>query len=125
MNIFNKWNLPAIVWGLVILILTSIPTLATPDLGINFEDKIGHLGVYFIFELLLMRAFVKGDIQLLNKGRIAAVLCATAFAALDEIHQLFIPGRSGDVFDFFADVIGILLALFTFRMLNRVVLKWH
>ena len=109
-SLFNRWTFPAFFWGLVILFLTSYPKITLPDIGISFEDKLGHLGIYFIFSFLLSRAFVKGDLRRLKNGVGKAIFLGALFAVFDEIHQIPIPGRTGDVLDVFADIIGILLA---------------
>ena len=31
---------------------------------------------------------------------------AASYGVFDEVHQLFVPGRSGDLYDWFADVSG-------------------
>jgi len=40
------------------------------------------------------------------------LLISVLFAASDEIHQYFVPGRQCDIYDFLADTIGIILGLF-------------
>lgn len=119
---FVRWYLPAILWGLTIIILTSIPRLAPPDLGFEMEDKLAHLVVYFIFQGLLIRGMARGYFA---KGAVIlkASLFSLVFGAVDEIHQLFIPGRAGDPFDFIADSIGILLAGLSFFLIKRIVAK--
>ena len=37
------------------------------------------------------------------------------YAAIDEIHQLFVPDRAGRVVDVFIDSIGILIGIAIFR----------
>jgi VanZ family protein len=37
---------------------------------------------------------------------VAAVVISTLYGVSDEYHQLFVPGRSFDVFDMLADFIG-------------------
>jgi len=90
--LLNRWTLPAIFWSLVILFLTSYPQITLPDIGISYEDKLGHLGIYFIFSFLLSRAFVRGEIVRLKHGVGKAILIGVLFAIFDEIHQIPIPG---------------------------------
>jgi len=42
-----------------------------------------------------------------------------SFALSDEIHQFFIAGRTCSFFDFIADIIGILLVYFLFRLKDK------
>ena len=46
-----------------------------------------------------------------NKRYAAAWLLTVCYAATDELHQRFVPDRSGNVFDVFVDGTGALLAL--------------
>ncbi|MFP4459191.1 MAG: VanZ family protein [Candidatus Zixiibacteriota bacterium] len=38
------------------------------------------------------------------------IICAS-YSALDEIHQYFVPNRNSDIYDFIADLVGILMSL--------------
>lgn len=49
----------------------------------------------------------------------AALVCAVLAAALDECHQLFVPGRAGRVRDVAVDVIGSAAGLFLFALVRR------
>ena len=52
---------------------------------------------------------------------IAAWFFAVAYAATDEIHQLFVPDRSGNGFDVCVDATGALLALVVVWGIPRIV----
>lgn len=49
----------------------------------------------------------------------AAFFSAALFAAVDELHQAFVPGRTPDLRDLLVDVAGILAALAVIRWLAR------
>ena len=75
-----------------------------------FERKAAHMFLYFVLILLLWLALTP-----LLRGRkrqagLAAALCA-ALAGLDEVHQTFIPGRSGQPRDVAIDLAGAAVAL--------------
>lgn len=83
------------------LTATSIPNLAMP--GPSGTDKVGHFLMYCMFGFLLQRAAA----PMRAPRTLGMVLAGVAvFAALDEWHQGFIPGRAADVADFVADVAG-------------------
>ena len=75
-----------------------------------FERKAAHMFLYFILILLLWLALL----PLVRGGKrqvgLAAVLCAL-LAGLDEYHQTFIPGRSGELRDVCVDLAGAALAV--------------
>ena len=45
------------------------------------------------------------------RGALFAVLLAVALGLLDEVHQLFVPGRSGEILDLVADTAGACVAV--------------
>ncbi len=113
----RRWG-PSLLWGATILLLTSIPGRAIPAAPvIPGLDKVVHLGLYATFGWLV------GGALLLSldgapraepgaRGALAWAMGALAlFAAADEWHQQFIPGRGADVLDWTADVAGAALAL--------------
>jgi len=112
---FVRWALPAWIWGTFIAVMTSLPRIELPKTGLTFTDKILHAGVYFIFAFFVARARMQGNV---TKSAAAlkwtAVFC-TVFAIVDEIHQIFIPNRFGDVADGLADIFGVFLALLFFK----------
>jgi VanZ family protein len=96
----TRW-LPPIVWAAVVLTATSLPNLSIP--GPAGSDKVGHFFMYCMLGFLLQRAAA----PVRSARRLAFVAMGVAvFAALDEWHQGFIPGRAADVADFVADVAG-------------------
>lgn len=77
-----------------------------------FVRKAAHMTEYFLLALSLQLPlscwFSK---QLKPKLRVLAGFCATViFASLDEFHQSFVPGRSGNFTDVCIDSTGALIA---------------
>lgn len=75
--------------------------------------KAAHVGVYFIFSLLLFRA-VRGE----RKGwefrwAAAAVAIAAGYAVIDEAHQFFAAGRGSSIRDTLLDTVSAILAQLT------------
>lgn len=82
--------------------------VATVEVLSFFERKAAHMFLYFIlmmFLLMAFGAFVRGSF----KHAIVAGLFCAGFAALDEFHQTFIPGRSGSLQDVVVDMAGALI----------------
>ena len=112
---FIFYYLPPILWGLAIFISSTIPGKSLPSIDIWDWDKFAHLCVNFVFAFLLYRAFLKKRLAPSREWfRVIFVVCFIAvFAATDEYHQLFVPGRNCDVFDWMSDTMGgVLFALF-------------
>ena len=97
---------PLIFWALLIFYVSSISSLRTPDIGFSPSDKLAHIVEFGIFGFLLQRSFVawRGpSVQVY----ILVFIIGVAYAGLDEVHQLFVPGRQGDWGDWVADSLGV------------------
>jgi VanZ family protein len=95
-----------VAWAAVILTLTSIPAPEFAPIGafaFPGADKLVHAAMYGVLGVLLARA-AGMPVPLRTLGRLLAGV--VLFAAADELHQRFIPGRSADVLDGMADVAG-------------------
>jgi VanZ family protein len=72
--------------------------------------KGGHVVEYFIFSMLVLRA-----VGIMREGwKLRAALTALAMAAIyagvDEIHQVFVPGRGASIRDALLDIAAAVLA---------------
>ncbi len=113
----RRW-LPPLLWAAFILVLTSLPGSAVPDVGNvpSGTDKVVHATIYAVLGWLSVRAF---DPTRLNCAKCAIVVAGIAlFAAAGEWYQLLIPGREPDVWDWVADLIGAVLGV-TMGVLTR------
>ena len=110
---------PMFVYWLILLTATSLPAKDLPNTGVN--DKIEHFSAYLILSLLL--AFALSIQKRYKKARerssLYTLIIVGIYAAADEIHQLFIPGRDcqfGDwVADFLAAIIAVAVIGYIFR----------
>ena len=86
--------------------------LSIAPLPEEVSDKTGHFVAYAGLGLLCVRA-VGGGLPCRVVLRVAALALAiaAAYGAFDEIHQWFVPGRSADIRDWFADVSGVLIGI--------------
>lgn len=75
-----------------------------------FERKAAHMFLYFVLALLVLFALSYLLRKKTARGAAAALLCAV-LAGVDEIHQTFVPGRSGQFRDVCIDLAGGALAL--------------
>lgn len=69
--------------------------------------KLAHFTLYFILGLLVFN-YIK---YFNNKTILISLIICILYAVTDEIHQLFIPGRAGQVFDVFIDTFGSLTSI--------------
>ena len=67
--------------------------------------KSAHFTLYFILGILVF-LFVKDFTTMKYKVVLISVLVVLLYSISDEVHQLFVPGRSGEVFDVMIDTMG-------------------
>lgn len=114
---FLKFRLPVLAYLILIFILSSISRLDTPEIGLSFTDKWIHFLEYSVLGFLLIRNFQnETNKKLQNNAFLITFLFGTFYGASDEIHQFFVPNRSCDIFDWFADTCGILLGIFVWKL---------
>jgi len=111
--------LPIFLWSALIFWLSSIPGLESGLEGkTDFTlRKLAHLAEYGILAALWLRALVVAGIPR-RKAFLFTILFGVAFAALDEIHQLYVPNREGKFYDVLIDSLGILAGAGIFNFLK-------
>lgn len=115
----------AIVWGVIMLILLLLPPNDLPDAK-KFElfagiDKVVHMGIFFVLAILLywesaMKSQWKGNMWITTAK---VVVSTVIFAFLTEEAQKHVSSRTADMYDIYADCIGIGMATFAFLLLYR------
>jgi len=112
----RRWILP-VGWAALILAVTSIPGSAVPDVGVESTDKLVDLLLCAALRALTMRALGASD----RPARLVIVVtvAVSIFGAVDEMHQLLVPGRSGDIADWLADAIGGMTGAVLFTVMGR------
>lgn len=100
-----KHILPPLLWAGLIFYLSSIPSLKTQfGIGDLYLRKAAHIFMFFVLVMLIAPNWTENKL----KTRIAAVLIGMLYAASDEYHQKFVPGRFMTVMDIAINWIGCL-----------------
>ena len=74
---------------------------------VPYVDKLAHAAVFGVLGLLFIRAWLEGEVGVVNARVVGfAVLFTALYGITDEIHQMFVPGRSPAVGDVIADALG-------------------
>jgi VanZ family protein len=101
---------PVLLWAGLIFGLSSVPDLGT---GLGTWDlvlrKLGHFCEYAVLGVLLLRATGREPV---------AAAAGVAYAASDELHQHFVPGRHAAFRDVAIDAAGVLAGLLLARRLR-------
>lgn len=122
---FLKHTLPAILWALVILILTLMPGRFIPPAGI-FEifhpDKLVHIAVFVALIVLFLRGFLKQDeFQLLKRHSviIAFTGCVIYGFFLEVMQGTLLTDRYFEWLDTTANTIGCIIGVVAFRYFKQ------
>lgn len=110
---YTKW-LVLVVWMVVIFVFSSqghevssgqsqgvlriVSDLANLTLPEWVVRKGAHIFLYFVLGLLAYNV-LRGCSKSTRAGVVLSVLIVLAYATSDELHQLFVPGRSGELRD--------------------------
>ena len=90
----------------------------------QYPDKVMHTILYagfgFVVYLTLKHS---SNSTLRNYAFIAAIIIGTVYGASDEFHQSFVPGRSANIKDLYADIIGLILAQTIIFIKDKLYLK--
>lgn len=114
---FAVWKGPALLYAAVIFIMSALPGGEIPEMPFRFGDKLVHALEYGLFGIFLYRAF-RFPSSHPNPLRMTLAF-GILYAASDEIHQFFVPGRFCSVADFFADCAGLAFFAFLSSRIHR------
>lgn len=103
-NTLIAWG-PAAAWAVVLFLLSSQGELPSP-LVFPYGDKVAHLGLYTVLGALLAWGR-RSSGSAAPHERI--MLAGVFYGATDELHQLWVVGRSASLTDFFVDAVGVTL----------------
>lgn len=109
---------PAAIWTAFVLWLGSRTwDNVGRDWNWQANDKVLHFAIYGMLGLLLSFGWRAAGRQ----PRPALVILAGVFVGLyDELHQLTVPGRSGDYRDFLVDVVAVIFGFTLIFLLQRL-----
>ena len=99
------------------IVLTSLP--GNLSLSVGVSDKIEHFGAYGLLSvfLYLNLLFQKKYVLLKKYPATFTLIIASLYGMFDELHQLFVPGRTADILDWTADFLGSLLAVLIIKLI--------
>ena len=154
LRLFTFYYLPLIVWMMVIFsmstgagssghsihIISIVLQRISPSLlasltpfqldALNFGlRKLAHISEYMVLMLLSVRAFQYGRSELHWRCFWGALGLSMLFAASDELHQVFTPGRTPAIRDVLIDSTGaafcflLLLGHFILKSIERKLQK--
>ena len=108
--------LPVFLYCLAIFIQSSYPTPEQTG-KLPHIDKILHLVGYAVLGILFLRGFRNSKFNSHSSFiKVASVVLAGLYGALDELHQHFVAHRSADIWDVFFDFTGALFGICVYML---------
>ena len=105
--------IPVFVYMMAVFYISSLTSSEIPGSG-GIDLSFLHIGEYFILSLLIFRAL--GYYKIDKKKRILlSILLSFLYGITDEIHQIYIPGRTFDFLDMIFNLVGSSLILYKTR----------
>ena len=98
----------------------SGPVTATPGPSPSYKLAIAHVVEYAVLSALAFRLFASYDVRPGVRLWGATLLLAIVYAATDELHQAFVPGRVPAWVDIGYDSAGALIGLMAAELLVRL-----
>jgi len=85
----------------------------------NLIRKYAHGVVYLVLGMLVMNAFAVSGIRGCKAFIFSLIFCLI-YAASDEIHQLFVPGRGAKETDVLIDALGAVIGMLVYNIICRL-----
>ncbi|MFD1628971.1 VanZ family protein [Pseudopedobacter beijingensis] len=120
-----KYQLPAIIWSIVVLVLCNVPPSSfqtAPKFFFEGFDKMAHLGFFYVLAVLLFYGKIRQqrsyEYSWLTIIKIV-VLTACIGGGIEILQWKVFTYRSAEWWDFFSDMIGVGMAIFSYLLLHR------
>lgn len=89
------------------------------DKYVTFVRKSAHFTIYLLLGLSII-SLIKEYRQIDIKSLIIALIISVLYAVSDEIHQILVPGRSGEIRDVLIDSIGSLTGIYLYYLFYKI-----
>lgn len=131
------WFVPTVVWMVVIFQFSAQEAQVSAGLSLKVSEKVAdvlhetvmtgypedqiveivhpivrkcaHMAEYAVLYTLLFLSFFFS--MLATRSAAVSVVISFIYACIDEVHQMFVPGRSGNYMDVCVDMTGVLAAV--------------
>lgn len=82
--------------------------------------KTAHFGIYLVLGILVINFLCEYNIKHII---LASIIVCLLYSITDEVHQLFIKGRSGEVRDVLIDTAGSLVGIYSYYIFKNKFIK--
>lgn len=84
--------------------------------------KLAHFSIYTIGGFLIMN-YQYGTNKKEYRKILYSIIFGGSYAITDEIHQIFVPGRSGNMFDVGIDILGVVTGVLIYITFREILKK--
>tara|TARA_B100001564_G_scaffold29999_1_gene22081 strand:- start:440 stop:787 length:348 start_codon:yes stop_codon:yes gene_type:complete len=106
----NRWLNSFYILFLISLYLFFTPLESDSQKIFPHSDKVGHFSIFFLMTIFLVIGRLKKNY---------ALIFCILYALFVEIVQTFLNYRTGSIFDFVSDILGITFAIFFILFLEK------
>lgn len=106
----------------IVRTIQSFGVSAPADLLTILVRKAAHISAYFVLGILLFNLLKEYGLAV-KKMIFVSIAVAMLYACTDEIHQMFVPGRSGEVRDVLIDTAGAAVGVAVYAALHSRLYK--
>ena len=105
----------AVAYLIILFVATHVPTVGAG--GPSFSDKWAHFSAYLLLGVLVLAGWELTIGKLQPRHYFAVWLAGVVYGAFDEWTQIPV-GRTCDMSDWGADVVGVTLGIIVYQMLR-------
>lgn len=96
------------------------------SINVEYQDPLWQPLIFLlrksahILEYMILTFLTYGALEFKDKRILKTIVIVFLYACSDEIHQLFVNGRSGSFIDVLVDMIGVMVALLFLKAINMI-----
>lgn len=111
-----SWVFTLVIAALIFFFSTFQSDPVPRIYAFGLKSIIYHFSIFLLLGFFLTISFVKG-----KKFKLAflSILLGALYAATDEIHQYFVPGRNCSINDFLVDLSGVFVGVVIYLIIKR------
>ncbi len=108
---FIRFWLPVVLWMIFIFYMSSLEFPEKPKVNVGGQkfkvsDILLHVAEYGMLSILLFRAFHNASERTRQRALLLALIIASFYGVIDEVHQVFVPTRYFEIKDIFSNMVG-------------------
>ncbi len=110
-----SWIITILI-AVFIFFISSLSFKTAPVGGYGWRTTVYHFYVFFFLSVFLLISIIKGKTKKKNLVFLVIIL-AIVYGITDEIHQIFVPGRTFAIYDILINCAGILFATYLYSLI--------